>query len=159
MKRAPFLAAFAAAAASALTFAAAATVGCNELETVDPPDAAPRACDPGPFVFNDNGDRALPLPNEQTENTCSGDGTGEPVIERLPRGGRYGVGWKVQLVGARDQQGDCDILVVCTCAIPNSTPPPEPEPEDAGPDADPDAAPPPPPPPPPPPGAPTWRCE
>ena len=111
----------------------AASLGCNDVETTPAPDAAPPPCDPGPFVFDDQGNRAT-APAADPGNACSADGTNIDAVKRLPRGGFYPVGWKFNLLGSRDDQGDCRLQTVCKCTV-DETIPSSPAPIDAGADA------------------------
>lgn len=125
------------------------TTGCNEVETTNPPDAAPPRCNEGPFAF------PAPLGGDQAGTpACSSDQNpaNYPAITKLPRGARYGVGTTVNLVGDRDGQGDCELLVVCKCVEPTTgtTTPPI---VDAGADAAPAPAPTPTG------GPPAWTCQ
>jgi len=135
--------------AVAFGIAAAASIGCNNVEAKEAPDAALPPCDQGPFAFPG----AL-SPDQTTTPACSADDNANlPVIALLPRGGRYGVGTKVNYVGTRDLQGDCKLDTVCTCVV-SEQPTVQPI-TDAGADAD--AAPPAPAPPTP--GTPKWTCQ
>lgn len=129
------------------------TVACNEVETKDAPDVKPRPCNPGPFVFDADGNAAVGLSAKPSGKSCSADNTNLDTINQLPRGGYYPLGWKVQTVGTTDPsgQGECKALNVCTCVDGDTTTPPPPE-EDAGPDAAPAPAPTPTT------GEPRWQC-
>lgn len=121
--------------------------GCNEVETRNPPDAAPPRCNEGPFAF------PAALGGDQASTpACSSDDnpTNSPAIAKLPRGARYGVDTTVNLVGDRDRQSDCELLIVCKCKVPDTTTPPPVV--DAGPDATPAPAPPST-------GTPAWVCQ
>ena len=116
-------------------------VACNDVETKDAPDVAPRPCNPGPFVFDGDGNAAVGLSAKPSGKACSADNTNLDTINQLPRGGFYPVGWKVQTVGTTDPsgQGECRALNVCRCEEGETTSPVTPQ--DAGPDAAPAPAP------------------
>ena len=121
-------------------------VACNDVETTPAPDAGNRVCDPGPFVYSspeEGSGKVVGLSEKPSTPACSADGTNLDVINRLPRGGWYREGWKVQTVGSNDTsgQGECVVITVCTCTVDDTTPAPAPEPEDAGADAAPAPAP------------------
>jgi len=153
MKRASYLAILAPLASLALAVVTSTAVGCNDVETSEPPDSAPPPCNQGPFPF------PAALGGDQTSTPgCSSDVNPNnlSVIQRLPRGSRYSVGTTVNYVGARDPQGDCNLETVCKCERPGTTQPPPVVIEDAGADAD---AAPPPAPAPTPSGDPVWTCQ
>lgn len=111
-------------------------VACNDVETRPAADAGNRVCDPGPFVYSsvdEGSEKVIALGSKPSAPACSSDGTNLDVINRLPRGGFYLVGWKVQTVGTEDTsgQGECSVIDVCTC-VPGDTSAPAPTPVDAG---------------------------
>jgi hypothetical protein len=141
--------ALAAAAMAVLSMSAASIAACDSATTTNSPDGAPPPCSQGPFAFGPGGGTA-PLPGDDTTTpACSADNSTLPVIQKLPPGGRYAVGSKVNYVGTRDEQGDCKLETVCSCDYPSATT--QPEPVDAG-----DAAAPAPSPSN---GAPVWTCQ
>ena len=151
MMRASFLAIAAAVASLALMLSASSsTTGCNDVQTTDPPDGALPPCNQGPFAF------PAALGGDQVGTAaCSSDDNPSnlPVILKLPRGGRYGVGTTVNYVGTRDPQGDCNLETVCKCITPVTGTTTTPPAVDAGPDAAPAPAPTPTT------GVPTWTCQ
>lgn len=139
----------------ALGIAAVASIGCNDVETRAAPDAALPLCDQGPHAFPG----ALSPDQSATPGCSANDNTNLPVIALLPSGSRYGVKTKVNYVGTRDEQGDCNLQTVCTCDLPTAGEPvPEPIPSDAGADGDAAVAPAPEPSPTTP-GTPKWTCQ
>jgi hypothetical protein len=139
--------------ATALVVLVSVVVACNDVETKDAPDAGHRVCDPGPFTFDRDGNAAVGLSAKPSEPACSADGTNLDVINRLPRGGWFPVGWSAQTVGTQDTsgQGECKVITVCKCVAGTTTTPPAPE-TDAGADAAPAPAPTPTK------GEPQWQC-
>lgn len=116
-----------------LTFfgATTSTTGCSSAEVTPTPDAAKPECKQGPFNFFCE----PPAPGQDRCNTGAG-ATG--YLSRLPPNTDYPVGCVVNFVGARDEQGDCNLEAVCKCVIGEIPTPVKPLPE-AGPPADQDA--------------------
>jgi len=142
--------ALAAAAMVVLSMSAASIAACDSAKTENSPDGAPPPCNQGPFAFGPGGSSA-PLPGDDTTTPfCSSDNSSSPVIQKLPPGGRYAVGSKVNYVGTRDDQGDCKLEIVCLCDVPNATNEPAPD-VDAGDAAAPAPAPTT--------GGPVWTCQ
>jgi len=121
------------AGAVVLTFfgATTSTTGCSSAEVAPAPDAAKPECKQGPFTFFCE----PPAPGQDRCNTGAG-ATG--YLSRLPPNTDYPVGCVVNFVGARDEQGDCNLEAVCKCVIGEIPTPVKPLPE-AGPPDDQDA--------------------
>lgn len=114
---------------------------CNDVETTYAPDAGNRVCDPGPFAFggdNENHASVVGLGSKPSAPACSSDGTTFDVINKLPRGGWYLVGWSAQINGTQDKsgQGECLVISSCRCVAGPADATPAPTPTDAGADAD-----------------------
>lgn len=83
--------------------------GCAPQKTSPAPDAALPPCEPGPFVFCE--------PVTGDAPSCDTDEGTSRWLTRLPRTTRYPVGCVVDYVGARDEQGDCELEAVCKCVV------------------------------------------
>ena len=90
--------------------ASTSTTGCSSAETTPAPDAAKPPCNRGPFFFSCQ----TPAPGEPSCSTANG--TSE-YLKQLPQSTAYPVGCVINFVGARDEQGDCNLEAVCKCVI------------------------------------------
>jgi hypothetical protein len=96
-------------AAIALVTTTGETTGCATQETLGAEDAGLPACERGPHLF------CQPVGPEQPG--CNTDDGTHPLLTRLPRATRFGLGCVVNFVGERDEQGDCRNDGVCKCLI------------------------------------------
>jgi hypothetical protein len=112
--------------------------GCATQETTLAPDAGVPPCEAGPFKFG-----CEPIGEDQPG--CNTDDGTSTLLTRLPRSTRYPVDCVANLVGERDEGGNCKLDAVCKCLVTTITPPPV----DGGDDAAP---------PPTPITAPAWNC-
>lgn len=99
--------------------------GCASQEVKQAPDASQPPCDSGVVAYGCN-----PIPEDQPG--CNTDDGTAVLLTRLPRATRYPVDCTTYLVGARDEQGNCNNDAVCKCLVTTITPPPR----DAGDDAE-----------------------
>jgi hypothetical protein len=106
-----FIVTLAAATSACAAFVAATggTSGCATEETHLAEDAGQQACQRGPHLFCQTVGPEAP--------GCNTDEGTHPLLSRLPRATRYGLGCVVNFVGERDEQGDCRNEGVCKCGI------------------------------------------